>query len=136
MRIVDVCEFYSPTGGGIRSYVDRKMQLLAEAGHELTVLAPSAEDREEVRATGGRMPWFALPRALWPVVIAVARGIDRVRPLGLTPPQALAMLGVELRFDARKAREELGWRPRPFEDVLQETVDRLLGRAPRAARTG
>ncbi len=53
MRIVDVCEFYSPTGGGIRSYVDRKMQLLAEAGHELIVLAPGAEvgaDRDDAIA--------------------------------------------------------------------------------------
>lgn len=61
MRIVDVCEFYSPTGGGIRSYVDRKMQLLAEMGHELVVLAPGAEDREEVRPTGGRVIWVKAP---------------------------------------------------------------------------
>ncbi len=26
MRIVDVNEFYSPTGGGVRTYIDRKMR--------------------------------------------------------------------------------------------------------------
>ncbi len=45
MRIVDVNEFYSPTGGGVRTYIDRKMSILAEMGHELIVLAPGTEDR-------------------------------------------------------------------------------------------
>ncbi len=74
------------------------------------------------RVTGGRRPWFTFPRALWPLVLPVARAIDRIRPLEMTPPQALAMLGVELRFDASKARTELGWRPAPFVDVLRTTV--------------
>lgn len=87
MRIVDVCEFYSPTGGGIRSYVDRKMQLLAEAGHELTVLAPGAEDREEVRATGGRIIWVKAPplpfdanyRMFWDAA-PIHAWLDRLHP--------------------------------------------------------
>ncbi len=77
------------------------------------------------QATGGRGPRFVVPRALWPLVVAGARLVDRIRPLELTPPQALAMLGVELRFNARKAREELGWRPKPFDTVLREVVARL-----------
>ena len=87
MRIVDVCEFYSPTGGGIRSYVDRKMQLLAEAGHELIVLAPGAEDREEVRATGGRIIWVKAPplpfdanyRMFWDAA-PIHAWLDRLHP--------------------------------------------------------
>lgn len=74
------------------------------------------------RVTGGRDPLFTFPKSLWPIVPPIARWIDRVRPLDMTPPQALAMLGVELRFDGRKARTELGWRPAPFEDVLRATV--------------
>ena len=58
-------------------------------------------------------------------MVAGARLIDKIRPLELTPPQALAMLAVELRFEARKAREELGWRPKPFDTVLREVVARL-----------
>lgn len=61
MRIVDVCEFYSPQGGGIRSYVDRKMQLLGEAGHEFIVLAPGQENRVEEREGGGRIIWIEAP---------------------------------------------------------------------------
>lgn len=74
------------------------------------------------RVTGGRRPLVTLPKAAWPLVLAAARAIDRVRPLQSTPPQALAMLAVELRFDARKARSELGWKPAPFDDVLRATV--------------
>ena len=44
MRIVDVNEYYSPTGGGVRTYLDRKMGILAELGHELIVIAPGREN--------------------------------------------------------------------------------------------
>ena len=36
-------------------------ELLAELGHDLTVLAPGAEDRIEERATGGRIVWIKAP---------------------------------------------------------------------------
>ena len=42
MRIVDVCAFYSPSGGGVRTYVDAKLKAAARFGHELVVLAPGA----------------------------------------------------------------------------------------------
>ena len=60
MKIVDVNEFYSPTGGGVRTYVDRKMAIMAELGHELTVIAPATQDRVEERP-GGRIHWVASP---------------------------------------------------------------------------
>ena len=47
MRIVDVNEYYCPTGGGVRTYIDRKMRLLADLGHELIVIAPGHENRLE-----------------------------------------------------------------------------------------
>jgi len=87
------------------------------------------------RVTGGRVPWITWPRFAWPLVVVGSRVVDWIHPLETTPPQALAMLGVELRFDARKAREELGWRPQPFEAVLRATV-RDLGCAPRAVPRG
>jgi dihydroflavonol-4-reductase len=89
--------------------------------------------RSIARLTGGRAPWFTLPRALWPLVPLVARALDRVHPLALTPPQALSMLGVELRFDARKARAELGWNPRPFAEVLAGTVAGIVAGTARPA---
>jgi alpha-1,6-mannosyltransferase len=61
MRIVDVNEFYSPTGGGVRTYIDRKMGILSELGHELIVVAPAREDRVEERPGGGRIIFVKSP---------------------------------------------------------------------------
>ena len=61
MRIVDVNEFYSPSGGGVRTYIDRKMGILAELGHELIVVAPGREDRVEHRPGGGRILFLKSP---------------------------------------------------------------------------
>ena len=47
MKIVDVCEFYSPTGGGVKRYIDQKLEFAPRFGHELTVIAPGTENRRE-----------------------------------------------------------------------------------------
>ncbi|MHA6722067.1 glycosyltransferase [Sphingomonas sp. RS2018] len=62
MRIVDVNDYYSPTGGGVRTYLDRKMGILADLGHELIVVAPGYDDRIEERPGGGRIHWVRAPR--------------------------------------------------------------------------
>ncbi|TPG40428.1 glycosyltransferase [Sphingomonas koreensis] len=62
MRIVDVNDFYTPAGGGVRSYLDRKMAIMAELGHELIVIAPGCEDRIEHRPSGGRVIYVKAPR--------------------------------------------------------------------------
>jgi alpha-1,6-mannosyltransferase len=61
MRIVDVAEFYSPTGGGVRTYIDRKFEAAAQLGHEFFVIAPGPEDRFEPRSSGGVI-WVRSPR--------------------------------------------------------------------------
>ncbi len=61
MRIVDVNEYYSPTGGGVRTYLDRKMGIMADMGHELIVLAPALENSIEDRPGGGRIHWMKSP---------------------------------------------------------------------------
>jgi alpha-1,6-mannosyltransferase len=61
MRIVDVNEFYSPTGGGVRTYLDRKMGIMADLGHELIVVAPALENSIEERPGGGRIHWMKAP---------------------------------------------------------------------------
>jgi alpha-1,6-mannosyltransferase len=60
VKIVDVCEFYSATGGGVRSYVDRKLAYAARHGHEVIVIAPGAETRNEQRP-GGKIAWVRAP---------------------------------------------------------------------------
>ena len=62
MKIVDVCAFYTPTGGGVRTYIDRKLVALAARGHEVVVIAPGEEDREEQRAPNARVRWLKSPR--------------------------------------------------------------------------
>lgn len=72
MRVVDVAEFYSPTGGGVRTYIDRKFEAAAQLGHELFVVAPGPQDRFEPRAAGGviqvrapRLPFDANYHVFW-----------------------------------------------------------------------
>ncbi|MFT8674643.1 MAG: glycosyltransferase [Acetobacter sp.] len=60
MKIADISEFYSPTGGGVRTYVDEKFHAAARHGHTLVVIAPGAEDRVEQRS-GGRLVWVKSP---------------------------------------------------------------------------
>jgi alpha-1,6-mannosyltransferase len=57
VRIVDVNEYYSPTGGGVRTYLDRKMGIMADLGHELIVIAPASYNGVEERPGGGRIHW-------------------------------------------------------------------------------
>lgn len=87
MRIVDVNEYYSPTGGGVRTYLDRKMRILAELGHELTVIAPYDEDRIEDRPDGGRIYWVKAPplivdRNYWLFkdIAPIHKLLDQLRP--------------------------------------------------------
>lgn len=87
MRIVDVNEYYSPTGGGVRTYLDRKMRIMAELGHELIVIAPFDEDRIEDRPDGGRIYWVKAPplivdRNYWLFkdMAPVIRLLDQLKP--------------------------------------------------------
>ncbi|MGD9811192.1 MAG: glycosyltransferase [Sphingobium sp.] len=47
MRIVDICAFYTPAGGGVKTYVDRKLRAAEAAGQEMIVVAPSTQPRVE-----------------------------------------------------------------------------------------
>jgi alpha-1,6-mannosyltransferase len=44
MRIVDVCAFYTPSGGGVRTYVENKLRAATRFGHEMIVIAPGERD--------------------------------------------------------------------------------------------
>ncbi len=58
MKLVDVCAFYAPKGGGVRTYVDRKLKAGAAMGHEVVVIAPGEEDRIEERGPRARIVWL------------------------------------------------------------------------------
>lgn len=60
MKIVDVAEFYAELGGGVRTYINQKLEAGARLGHEVVVVAPGPEDGEEERL-GGRICWVKGP---------------------------------------------------------------------------
>ncbi len=62
MRIVDVCAFYSPKGGGVKTYIDRKMIAGPAAGHEIVVIAPGPENRVEERGPNARIIFLEQPK--------------------------------------------------------------------------
>ena len=61
MKIVDISEFYSPTGGGVRNYVEHKFKAAAAHGHTLVVIAPGKADGVETR-DGGKLVWVKAPQ--------------------------------------------------------------------------
>jgi len=62
VKIVDVCAFYAPRGGGVRTYIDRKLIEGPRAGHEIVVIAPGARSWTEHRGPGARIVWLKSPR--------------------------------------------------------------------------
>lgn len=62
MRIVDVCAFYSPDGGGVKTYIDRKLAAGPAAGHEIIIIAPGETNRVEERGPGARIIYLEQPR--------------------------------------------------------------------------
>ena len=58
MKLVDVCAFYAPKGGGVRTYIDRKLKAGAALGHEVVVIAPGAHDHVEQRGPNARIVWL------------------------------------------------------------------------------
>lgn len=86
MRVVDVAEFYSPTGGGVRTYIDRKFEAAAQLGHELFVIAPGPRDHFEPRPAGGviqvrapRLPFDANYHVFWDAA-PVHRQLETLEP--------------------------------------------------------
>jgi alpha-1,6-mannosyltransferase len=87
MRIVDVCAFYAPRGGGVKTYVDRKLAAGPALGHEIIILAPGEEHQVEERRPGARIvyvpaPIFPFDRAYryFPDHETIHAALDTLRP--------------------------------------------------------
>lgn len=65
MRIVDVCAFYAPSGGGVRTYVDAKLRAAARFGHEIIVIAPGKQHETVKRGPGAVL--VTIPSPILPV---------------------------------------------------------------------
>lgn len=62
MKIVDVCAFYSPQGGGVRTYIEQKLRIGPQLGHEIVVLVPGEEHAVIERGPGARIVTLPSPR--------------------------------------------------------------------------
>jgi alpha-1,6-mannosyltransferase len=65
MRIADVSAFYTPTGGGVRTYANAKLRVAARLGHEMILIVPG--ERHEVIPQGPGAVLVTLPSPLLPV---------------------------------------------------------------------
>lgn len=65
MRIVDVNAFYSPSGGGVRTYAEAKLRAAPRFGHEMIVLAPG--ERHEIVERGPGALLVTIPSPELPV---------------------------------------------------------------------
>jgi len=99
----------------------RRYLLTAECYTALELFRLAAEE------LGVPGPRGSVPSLAWGGLVRLTGLVDRLRPLSLTTPESLRLLGLHYRFDSTRAREELGWAPRPFPSVLQETIAALPG---------
>jgi alpha-1,6-mannosyltransferase len=65
MRIADVSAFYTPAGGGVRTYADAKLRAAARFGHELILIVPG--ERHEVTRRGPGAVVVTVPSPCLPV---------------------------------------------------------------------
>ena len=62
MRIVDICAFYAPQGGGVKTYVERKLKAGNARGVEVIIVAPGEDNDIRSRGSGGALATLAAPR--------------------------------------------------------------------------
>ena len=65
MRIADVSAFYTPVGGGVRTYAEAKLRAAARFGHEMILIVPG--ERHEVIKRGPGAVLVTIPSPLLPV---------------------------------------------------------------------
>jgi alpha-1,6-mannosyltransferase len=62
MRIVDVSAFYTPFGGGVRTYVEAKLRAAVRFGHEMIVIAPGQDHQVTKRGPGAYLVTIPSPQ--------------------------------------------------------------------------
>lgn len=65
MKIVDVCAFFTPHGGGVKTYIQQKLRIGPELGHEIVILAPG--QNHDVTHFGPRARIVTLPSPRFPL---------------------------------------------------------------------
>jgi len=62
LKIVDVCAFYTADGGGVKTYVERKLKAARPGAEEVIIIAPGENDAVIRRHSGGGIITLASPR--------------------------------------------------------------------------
>ncbi len=62
IRIVDVCAFYAASGGGVKTYVERKLKAARPGAQEVIIVAPGEVDAVIREEPGGCIVTLAGPR--------------------------------------------------------------------------
>lgn len=90
MKILDLAEFYSERGGGVRSYLDKLVRAAERYGHEVTVVAPGPRDEELSIGNAGKVLRYAAPRMPYDPSYHAPIGIRRMRHwISATNPDVL-----------------------------------------------
>ena len=83
---MDLCEFFSDRGGGVRSYLERMGRAAQECGHSLTVVAPGAQHSVSehsgmklIRYPAPRMPYDPTYRVPWRLDL-MRQAVDQEKP--------------------------------------------------------
>ncbi len=87
MKIVDVCAFFTPHGGGVKTYVEQKLAIGPQLGHDITILAPGDSHAVIEKGPNARIvtipgPRFPLDRNYWYFdgEAALHRTLDELAP--------------------------------------------------------
>ena len=104
MKIVDLCEFYSERGGGVRSYLSRQGKAARARGHELVVVAPGPADAvsddesgKVIRYRAPKMPYDATYHVPWrPDVMRRVVSEERPDVVQISSPYLPAWVGKKL----------------------------------------
>ncbi len=124
MKVVDVTEFYSERGGGVRSYLEGKQHILCQLGHQSLLLAPGPPSRstDHLRRLGGPpLPYDPTYHLLWrPDKVREAIATERPGVVEIHSPYVAALGAMIAR------RETFGIRTFVWHSDFIDTYERVL----------
>lgn len=140
VRILDVTEFYSTRGGGIRSHLDAKSHVLCQRGFSHRVIAPGPVDRLEIRPScpsseleliqGPTVPYDPTYHLLWRPD-RVVRSVRQFRPDVLEVHSAyVAALGALSAPRSSSGIRTMVWHSDHLGTYLEPWLEPRLGERP------
>jgi len=124
MKVVDVTEFYSERGGGVRSYLEGKQHILCQLGHETLLLAPGppSGSTDHLRRLGGPpLPYDPTYHLLWrPDKVREAIATERPTVVEIHSPYVAAIGAMMAK------RETFGIRTFVWHSDFIDTYERVL----------